>query len=897
MDWLRELRFRFLGLFRRRKLEMEMAQEMKMHLENETRRNVAGGMSAEEAHHEAQRSFGGVEQIKERCRDDRSLMWLEQWIREIRFAWRSLRRAPAFSLSVFATLALCIGPNTTILSVLYSLVLKPLPFPAPTQLVIVSNTTEKSGSAINKATLLQYLDYSTHADLFSGFALIETANATIGEEATPRRAIGNQVNADFFSVLGLTPLLGHFFSENEEASGPDHVLVLTQTFWETNYQADYGVIGRQVRMGGESFTIIGVAPRSLEALYLHTDFFKPYTRQPSQLRPQAERYLGRGTLIGRLKPGATIEAGLAQLTLLERRYRDEVAAPQVRNLIDTGRFRVGLMKLRNESTGAVRNSLWLLECGAIFVLMIGAVNTINLLLARTNAKRSELALRYALGAGRAPLLRQMLAESLMLTTAAAVAGLGSAWSALQVINRYLPVVARSAPSVVLEPAVVCAIAMVTLGLAVVLAALPFGLLWRTGLRVGNARTSSSSRAIRRLSNALVVTQVAVAFVLLVGAGLLIRSFANVIAVRPGFDASHIVQARIALPHAYDKVADNVAVRERVLAAIKQIPGVESAALVTLFGVGPAETFFAIPFSMRGAPHGPGDPQPFAYLDVVSSGFFATMGTRVIEGRTFTEADDLGTSGPSASPSVIVDQVFAERYFPGQSAVGQELGAGAGPFPSDFPWSRIVGVVERANLAGLESRDGLPFAFVPLRRQYIPGFNVVVRSSRPTSDLLAAIRAALRAIDPTLPLYNEKTLQASLNDMLLGRRGIMLMLGVFSGLALVLAGVGLYGVLAYDVSQRTREIGIRAAIGATREQIVAQFLRQGLWKSVLGLGAGLVGAFFMTGYMRTLLFDVTPADPVSFIVVPLVLLAVAALASWLPALRAAKVNPVVALRAE
>lgn len=885
------------ALFRKEKLEAEMAEEMRLHLERRTEENVANGLSPKEALYAARRRFGGMEQIKERCREERSVPWLEQWMREIRFAWRSMCRAPAFTLSVFITLVLCIGPNTAILSLLYSLVLKPLPFPASGQLVVVSTAMEKNGSATNKATLPQYLDFSAHADLFSSFALIESANATIGEEGMPRRASGNQVNADFFAVLGLKPLHGQFFSVREETPGPDHVLVLTQTFWETNYQADPSVIGRQVRMGGEPFTIIGVAPRSLESLYLHTDFFKPYARQPTQLEPQASRYLGRGTLIGRLKPGVTIEAGLTQLTTLERRYRDEVAVPKVRDLIDSGRFRIGLAPLCNESTLTVKKSLWLLECGAIFVLLIGAVNTVNLLLARANAKRSELALRYALGAGRTTLLRQMLAESLLLTTTAAMAGLASAWGALQVINRYLPVVARSAPPVLLEPTVVCAILLVGLGLAVMLAVLPFGLLWQTGLRVGNARTSSSSRAIRRLSNALVVTQVAVAFVLLVGAGLLIRSFANVIAVQPGFEASHIVQGRIALPHAYNNPADNVAVRGRILAAVEQIPGVENAALVTLFGVGPAETFFTIPFTARGALPGAGEPQPLAYLNRVSPGFFATMGIRVIEGRLFTEADDSAASGTSPSPNVIVDRVFAERYFPGKSAVGQELGTGAGPFPNDYPWSRIIGVVERANLAGLEGRDGLPFAFVTLRKDPMPGFNLVVRSSLPTRELIAAMRAALRAIDPALPLYSEGTLQGSLDDMLLGRRGIMLLLGVFSTLALLLAGVGLYGVLAYDVSQRTREIGIRAAIGATRGQIVAQVLRQGLGKSALGLGVGLAGAFFLTGYMRSLLFDVSPADPMSFIAVPPLLLAIAAIASWLPARRAANVDPIVALRAE
>jgi putative ABC transport system permease protein len=826
----------------------------------------------------------------------RSGIWLEQLWKEIGFAGRMLRRAPGFTLAVFSTLALCIGPNTAVLAVLYSLVLKPLPFPGAEQLVVIPNVAEQSGGAVNQATLQQYLDFTAHADLFTSFALVESANSTIGEETAPVRTLGNQVNASFFSVFGLQPLLGRFFTSDEEAAGPDHVLVLTQTFWESHYKADPGVIGRVVRMGGEPFTIIGVVPRSLESLYLHTDFFKPYARLDFQLDPR-QRYGGRATLIGRMKPGITREAGLAQLTGLEARFRTDVATPQIRAYLDSGHYRVGLVPLRNESTMAVQKSLWLLESGAVFVLLIGAVNAVNLLLARANARRSELAIRYALGAGRTALLRQLLAESLLLTLTAAVAGLAFAWGALQVINRFLPVVARSAPPVLLEPRVVGTILLISLGLGIVLGILPFALLWQTGLRIGDARTASSSRAIRALSSSLVVTQVGVALVLLVGAGLLIRSFANVIAVDPGFDAAHIVQARIALPHAYDEREDNVAVRQRILASMAEIPGVESVAVVSYFGVGPAESFRSIPFTVHGSAQSAGDQQPLAIIDPVSSDFFITMNVRLLEGRQFNAADEYQTFGPTANPGVIVDQAFAQRYFPGRSALGEEVAFGVGPFPDGFKWPRIVGVVARANLAGLEGRDGLPFIYTPLNQGASPGFNLLVRSARPAADLLAAMRAKLHAIDPVLPLYNAGLLQESLDSMLLGRRGIMLLLGVFSGLALLLAGLGLYSVLAYDVSQRTREIGIRGAIGASREQIIGLILRQGLWKSGLGLGVGLIGALILTRYMRTLLFDVAPFDPVSFLAVPLVLLAVAALASWLPARRAAKVDPIVALRCE
>ena len=815
---------------------------------------------------------------------------LENLGRDFRFAFRSLRRAPGFALAVFFTLALCLGPNTAILAVLYALVLKPLPFPAPDRLVVITNVAEKSGGAVSQSALPQYLDFSAHADLFDRFALVQGANTTIGEESAPVRALGQEVTADFFQVLGIGPQLGRFFTAAEEMEGSHRVLVLTDTFWKTRYQGDPAVVGREIRMGGEPFTIVGIAPRSLESLYLRTDFFKPFVR-PAQLNPQG-RFGGRSALIGRLKAGVPLRVGSLQLVALERRFYDEVAAPRTRSYIDAGGFRLDVKPLQNESTAAIKGSLWLLEAAAAIVLLIGCVNAVNLLLARANAKRPELAIRYALGAGRRALLRQMLAESLWLTMTAALTGLAITWGSLQMINRYLPVVARAAPVVTLDWSVVGAILIVAVGIGFVIGLLPFVLLWQTGLRSGDARTSSSSRAVRVLSSSLVVTQVAVAFVLLVSAGLVLRSFANVIAVNPGFDAAHTVQARIALPHAYDKPADNAAVLHRVVAAMEEIPGAERVAAVDYFGVGPVGSFRSLPFTLRGAAPAMGATQPLAIVDPVSTGFFATMGIRLVEGRLFNAADDFGPN-----PAVIVEQGFAQRYFPGRSAVGEGFAFGTGPFPENFKWPRIVGVVVRANLGGLEGRDGLPFVYVPMDQQPGPGFNVLVHSTRPTGDLLAAMRSKLREIDPALPLYNAGTLQDTLDEMLMGRRGIMLLLGAFAALALLLAGIGLYGVLAYDVSQRTREIGIRGAIGASRGQIVALILRQGLWKSGLGLGAGWIGAFFVTRYLRTLLFDVTSSDPVSFVAVPLLLFAVAGLASWLPARRAAKVDPIVALRCE
>ena len=890
MIWIRKAASRLRALFQKEKLDAEMSEELRAHLEMQEQANRAAGMSADEAHYAARRQFGGVDQIKERARDERGWVWLELRLKEFRFAVRSLRRAPGFSLAVLTILALCIGPNAAILSVLYALVLKPLPVHDPDRLVLISNVAEKGGGTKMQSSVAQYLDFQAHADRFAGFALFSGFNSTIGEESAPVRSAGLQVTSDFFALLNLQPRLGRFFNPDEQAVGRDHEIVLTLGTWEKRYNADPGVIGREIRMGGEPYTIVGVAPRGFEDFFTTLEFFKPYPVGPNETNPLA-RYWGRLSLLGRLKPGATLAAGRAQLEVLERAYYDGPATPQQRSFLDAGGYRIAVGRVRDELSAPVETPLLLLQGGAAFVLLLGCVNVASLLLARANAKRSELAVRQALGAGRATLLRQMLAESFLLVGVAATAGIGLAFGALRVINHYLPLIARDVPPVTLDVHVIGLMLPVVAVIILAMGLVPFCWLWRSGLRVGETPTASAGRRSRALLGSLVVGQVAIALVLLVGAGLLIHSFAHVMAVNPGFDAARIVQGRVALPLVkYKDPKDNVAVQQRILAGMKTIPGVETACLVGDYAISPS--FRLAPFLVRGSETAAGKGQPLIFLNVVSPEFFATMGIRLLDGRPFRDDDTI-----AKNPVVIVDQSFADRYFPGRSVVGQEIVGGTTPPPAGQPWARIVGVVARANLTGLEGRDGPPFVYVPINQTPMAGFSVLLRTSRPEAAVIDAMRAQLRAIDSTLPLYSTGSVAKGLDDMLTTRRSLMWLLGLFAGLALVLAAVGLYGVLNYDVSQRTREIGIRGAIGATQGQIINLILGQGLRKAALGLMAGLIGAILLTRFLRKLLFDVSPVDPAAYIAVTGLLLLVALLASWLPARRAAKVDPVIALRAE
>ncbi len=770
--------------------------------------------------------------------------------------------------------------------------LKSQPFHEPNRIVQVYNAFEKMGGGRSRqeASVPQYRDFKDNADLFEDFAIMQYVGTTIEEDGSPQRLTGMRVNAGFFDFLGVKPLLGRFGTAEEDAVGRDKVVVLTRSFWEAHFAADPAAIGREVRLGGEPLTIIGVAPRSVEGLDPYTRFFKPFEPRPEEIDPLAARYRGRTTLFGRLNAGVSRLAALEQLSAIDGAFLEDHAPAQMRAHFESSGHRMAIEGLGAKVAGAVQRPLALLQGGAALVLLIGVVNVLNLTLARANSKRPELAIRHALGAGRATLLRQLLTESLLLMAAAVGVGTGLAWASLRVINTYLPGVAVTANPVEMELAAIGVVASISAGLAGLMGVVPFGLLWRRGLKLAGSRTASAGTRARVLGGTLVIAQVAIALVLLIGAGLLARSFAHVLAIDPGFETSNLLQGRLAVPKGYEQPEQNVGLQRRIIEGLKEIPGVDHAALLIDYALSP--TFRPQPFLLRNGTVSAGENRSLVAMNPVSPEFFDTMRITLLEGRGFSYTDD-----PRRAPVAVVDDVFARRYFPGASAVGQELVLGAHAPPEGQPWIRIAGVVRRPELMGLEGRDGMPLVFVPLVQWPSGGFTFVVRSARPQGDLLGEIRRKLRGIDPALPLYGVATIEEGLDSMMMGRRGITLLISAFAALAVLLAGVGLYGVLAYDVSQRAREIGIRAAIGATRGQIVGMILRQGMWKTGVGVAVGLGAAFYLTRFIGNLLFEVERLDGATFAGVALLMLCVAMLACWWPARRAAKVDPMVALRCE
>lgn len=831
----------------------------------------------------------------------RSGLGFEPWALALRQAIRGLWRAPAFSVAVVGSLLVCIGPNAAILSALYALVVKPLPFPDASQLVTVVNIADKSGGQLLQGSTPQFLDFKEHADLFSATAGGRRDTVILDDDNAPTRITNLSVCGEFFGLLGVQPLAGRLLGREDEVAGRERVLVVSDSFWRSKFNRDETVLGRTIRLNGQPYTVVGVAPADVETLCPQVAFFAPYVPPRSKYDPQS-RYRGDLTIYGRLKPGVSAEAAQAQLASLETAFLAHLASAQVKAFVANSGMRVMLAPARPGGIVAGTNALWLLQGGALLVLLIGGVNVANLFLARMNARRAELAVRVALGAGQLALWRHILAECLVLTGIAACAGLGLAALGLKLLNLYLPVLIPGAPEVAIDVAAMATILGGALVLAVLVSVLPLQVLWRGGVRLAASRTSSSAVRTRAVSGLLVTSQIAVAVMLLIGAGLMIRSFSKVLKIDPGFDVAQVMRARLDFPRSYaptrpleeryrDPAASaNVGLQRRILESISGIPGVANVATSQEYILMPNAR--PVPFSLRNGPERDAASHPVIHLVAVSPEFFATMGMRIRSGRSFNGGDDF-----SKAPVAIVDETFVQRYFPGQKVEGREIYLSRGlPLAVDG-WPRIVGVVNRANLAGLDSHDNLPIVFVPTVGFPVSGCEVLVRSTRASADLVSELRARLREIDPGIVLHSAQSLQEGIDRLLLPRRGITVLLGAFSVLALLLAAIGLYGMLSYDVTQRTREIGIRGAIGATRGQIVGLILRQGLAKTVAGLVVGLGAAMFLTRYLEAFLFGIPAADPAAYAAVIIVLAVVSLLACWWPARRASRLDPMVALRSE
>jgi len=806
---------------------------------------------------------------------------MEDVWRDVRYGARALLGAPGLTAVAVATLALGIGANTAIFSVIDAMLLRPLPYPEADRLVFLTEWSEQVPEM--SFSVANFKDLRDQGTVFESMVASNgTSFVLAGGDGEPERLNGRQVTSGLFATLGMAPILGRAFSPEEEKPGAEGVALLGEGFWERRFGRDPGVLGRSLSLSGETFTVIGVMPGTFHGSWKAFDVFTPLLRLEDRIGGNERRGNHPGIyVVGRLKPGVTEERARAEVEAIARRLAEQYPDTNAKQDMT-------LQPLHDAVVGDLRPALLLLLGAVAFVLLIACANVANLLLARAAGRQKEIALRLALGARRRRLVRQLLTESVLLALLGGAAGVLLAWGGLRGLLAALPANVPRADEIGIDARVLlftAAVAVVT-GLA-------FGLVpaWRAlttdlhdPLKEGGRGTPGPGH--HRVRNALVVGEIALALVLLVGAGLLLRSFQRVVEADAGFRAAGVLTASVPLPRArYEEHPKRAALVERVLEAARAGPGITAVAVTQ-----PLLGTWQSSFSVEGRPEPPPGQRPSADITRVSADYFRAMGVRVLEGRVFEDRDR--TDSP---PVCIVDQTFARSYWPGDRALGKRVKFG-GLDDAENPWMEVVGVVAHVKNYGVDE-DSRVEIYMPFLQSSVGAFTLVARTDGEPGALAAGLRQALRAADPELPLYSVQTLAGRLAERAAERRLAVLLISVFAAVALALAAVGIYGVTSYAVTQRTQEIGIRMALGAERGHVLRMVLRHGAAMALLGVGIGLLVAFALARLVASLLFQVSPADPPTFSLVAALLVAVALLACWLPARRATRVDPLAALRCE
>ncbi len=814
---------------------------------------------------------------------------------DLRYSWRRLRKSKGVSAAIVLTLGLCIGANSLVFSMLYGLVLKPLPFPESDRLVDILSAYPKSGQKQSNGNVIQCLDYAKHPDLFASVAVYHATGSSVGSKSGPIQVRAALVTPSFFDVLGIKPILGRFFDADNTTPGNDRYMVLTESYWKAHYNSDPEIVGKKVFYAGDYLTIVGVAPRSVEAFTPNLGMLTPISWSPrwfDDLSRHSHDFSVAGRVIARLQPGIDLQEAAARTTAIDRAFYDTASAAYKR-FVDQSGYRSVVHYVHDDEVADQKDVLLLLQAGALLVLFIGCINVTNLLLARAAARQSELALRHALGASPWTLARQLLLETFLLSATGGLLGILVSIYGVRSVNLFGVALLPKGYRLSFDPVLVFFAFFITLAVCMFVGLAPIFFTVRKGLFQNIQQIShhaSSSRGRRRLGAILVSGQVAFSAVLLVGAGLLIRSLDRASEVDPGYSAAQISSVRIILPASVTNTDVNRRnFQNRIIESLRQIPGVDTVGLATETPM--VDLYHVAPIFIEGAINGPGTSLPNARFTGVSSDYFKAMGIRLLRGRPFDDRDLAGDA-----PSVIIDRTFSDRYFPGQNPIGRRVALTRMP-TQDSQWGAIVGVAGITNYSSLDAVDGLPIIYIPIQKWLWAGNTFFVRSQRATRDMLPLIRDKILADNPELTFSGTGSLEQFVMDSLMSRRAILILLGSFAGLALLLACIGIYSVLAYDVAQRTREIGIRGAIGASHGSILALILRQGLWQVGLGLLVGLAGALLLGRLIQSLLFGVEPSDPITLVVITFLLLSIGFLASLIPAWRATRIDPIVALHCD
>jgi predicted permease len=873
---LNKLRLRLRALFCKPKMEDELQAELQFHLERESEENIVRGMTPEEARYAAIRSFGGVERVKEESRDVRGIRLLEELWQDLRYGARMLLKNPGFTVVAVVTLALSIGANAAIFSVVNATLLRPLPFDDPDRLIMIRETKlpEFTDFSVGPAT---FLDWKNQNTVFERLVAMTNTSLTLIGAGDPERLRGMLVTEGFFAMLGVRPQIGRDFLPEEDRAGRNNVVILSHRLWQRRLGGDPNVVNRVITLGGQSYTVIGVAPATFRFVDSDAEFWTPMAFTAEQAE-QRGRYL---RAIGRLKQGVALEQARSEMSGIADRLAKQY--PSIAG------WNVKLTPLLEYTVKDVKTPLLLLFGAVVFVLLIACVNVANLLLARSAAREKEIAIRASLGAGRAHIARQLLTESLLLALSGGAAGLMVAGGGMDLLLALAPEDLPRLSDVSLDGRALAFTAALTL-----LTGLGFGLFPALQASRPNlnetlkdaGRVATDDRGRRLMRSALVVAEIALALVLLTGAGLLIETFLRLRSVSPGFNPTGALAVVILLPQRkYPDDDQQAAFYARLIERVAALPGVQAAGAVSVLPLSGGS--FIDSFEIEGRPPYPAGEEPSADYYSATPGYFKAMGIPLLRGRLFAERDSTG-----APRIVIINETMAKRFFPGEDPIGKRLQVGVGP----AIYREIVGIVGDVKQQGLDQETTAQI-YEPHAQRPFPSMALIARSSGAPANLSAAIRGEVLMIDKEQPVSSVETVEQFLSASIAQQRFSALIFGIFGAVAMALACVGIYGVLSYSVAQRKREIGVRMALGAARRDVLGLVVGQAMLLALAGVATGLGAAFALTRLMKSLLFSVSATDPMTFGLVALLLVAVSLLAALVPARRATKVDPLVALRCE
>jgi predicted permease len=807
-------------------------------------------------------------------------------VNDLKFALRQLRKSPAFTFTALATVAICLGANLAIFAVINSILLRPLPFPQSDRLVTIFNTYPKAGVENDGSSITNYYERRGNIPAFESLSMYMERAETVGDPGSMQQEEIVRISPEFFTTLGVSPAIGRNFTE-EETAAQKNVIILTDAFWRQRFNSDPNILGRDTRINGIPRKIVGVLPPGFRFLSSEARVFLPIKSDMEQRGPKARHSNDDGTyMIARLKPGATIAEAQAQVDA----HNDAVEKdnPEAKMMAEAG-FRSLVRPLHAEHVRSIRPTLLLMQAGVFFLLLIGAVNLVNLLLIRASDRVKEMAIRQSMGASRGHVVRQVVTETVLLTATGGLLGvLVGAWGThlLQVLgaNR-LPLGAHIAFDGWL--ALIGFVGSVVLGVVIAMPIAWFNLRSHLANALqSESRTGTTNRATQRLRHGFIVAQIALAFVLLAGAALLGLSLKKAMAVSPGFRPDHVLTGECTV--SWDLQRERVGIVDRLLESIRQQPGITATGTITNIPLtGDSGKTVVTP---KGYVPPPGQSVHGHYSYAVHGEYFSALGIDLREGRFLTSADS-----HRAERVCVVDEDLARRYWPNGGALGQRIALG--DEKDDAQLFTVVGVVGAVKQAALTEAQGQGAVYLPYRYRDSESIFIVTRTSQRPEAFAETLRKLVRAAHPALAVDNIRSMDTRIADSLITRRSPALLAGIFAGVALLLAAIGTYGVLSYAVAQRTREIGIRMALGAQREQIGAQFLSLGLRLLVAGTLLGLFGAWLSGKAMQTVLFDVPPLHLAILLGTAAIMSAVSLVACLIPARRATMVNPVEALRAE